>query len=354
MAKRMRAGGLVFGFVALLLPLLAQGDAARLLEAAIHREVVNGDLAGAMEAYRAISSDASAPHPIAARALLRLAQCQEKMGLRREAHTTYTRILREFTGESEIAAQARSRLTLSADAMPGPRNLRFEEGDTGRVPPGWFVPVLEKTTGSLAELQRSGCHSGRGCAVLVAPATAPGMVGNLMQSFSAAAYRGRSVRLRAWIKVEPASPEDRAQMWLHVFRPNGRSGFFDNMDDRPVRPSGWTSCEIAGEIDGDALFVDFGVTAIGRGQVWVDDVTFDLLPDEPATISGPRNLRFEQGDAGKVPPGWFVPALETGTGSLAELRRKGCRTGGCAVVVAPEGSSGVVGHLMQRCGCGPG
>jgi hypothetical protein len=106
------------------------------------------------------------------------------------------------------------------------------------------------------------------------------MVGNLMQSLAGAAYRGKTVRLRAWLKVEAASPEDRAQMWLHVFRPGGKPGFFDNMDDRPVRPADWTPCEIVAEIDNDAQFLDFGVTAVGRGRVWLEDVSFDIVPAE--------------------------------------------------------------------------
>ena len=273
----------------------AQGDPALRLAAAIHREVIGGDLPGAIAAYQSIAADVAAPRAVAARALLQLGQCQEKLGQRREAHATYTRLLREFASENEIANQARIRLAGWTDALPGPRNLRFEEGEAGKVPPGWFVPALEKTTGSLAELRHKGCRGEGGCAVVVAPATVPGVVGNLMQSFSAAAYRGKTVRLRAWLKVEAASPEDRGQLWLHVLRPNGKPGFLDNMDDRPVRPAGWTSCEIVAEVDPDAQFLDFGVTAIGRGRVWVDDVTFDIVPEEQVAAARTA-VRRQYGD----------------------------------------------------------
>jgi hypothetical protein len=70
---------------------------------------------------------------------------------------------------------------------------------------------------------------------------------------------------------------DRAQMWLSVDRANRRQGFFDNMNDRPVRSSDWTRCEIDAEIDHDATFVNFGVMSIGRGRVWVDDVSFEVV-----------------------------------------------------------------------------
>jgi hypothetical protein len=121
--------------------------------------------------------------------------------------------------------------------------------------------------------------------VVIAPATAttPESVGNLMQSFRAAAYRGKTVRLRAWVRVEAGGPEDRAQMWLRVDRPNGKVGFLEDMDGRPVRAPEWTSCEIVAEIDSDAQFVDFGVKSMGQARVWIDEVSFDIVPEEQVT-----------------------------------------------------------------------
>jgi len=304
--------GFVWGlaFLLCLLPLAAESDPAQQLESAIHREIITGDLAGAVAAYRSLAGTPNTPRPIAARALLQLGQCQEKLGQRRDAHTTYTRLVRDFASEPEIAAQAKSRLAGWTDALPGPRNLRFEEGEAGKVPPGWFVPTLERTTGSLAELHRKGCHSDGACAVLIAPATAPGSSGHLMQSFSAAAYRGKTVRLRAWLRVEAGSPEDRAQIFLQVDRPSGKASFFD-LEDRAIRPSNWTAAEIVAEIDPDAQFLAFGVTASGRGRVWVDDVTFDIVPDEQVTAARNAIRRQYAGDTSIVSfrySGWEATA----------------------------------------------
>jgi hypothetical protein len=313
--------------VVLITTATAQTDPASRLEASIHREVVEGDIRGAMIGYRTIAGDTAAPHNIVARSLLQLAQCQEKLGQRKEARATYARIVRDWSSETEIAAQARAQLAGWTDALPGPRNLRFEEGEAGKVPPGWFVPVVEKTTGSLAELRRKGCRTEGGCAVVTAPATSPGTGGNLMQSFSAAAYRGKTVRLRGWVRVEAASPEDRAQMWLHVDRPNGRLGFVDDMDDRPVRPSDWTSCEIVAEIDRDAQFLDFGVTAIGRGRVWVDDVTLDVVPEEQITAARNAIRRQYAGDTS------ITGFRFTGAEAVATIRVVGTRQGFARVEV---------------------
>jgi hypothetical protein len=98
-----------------------------------------------------------------------------------------------------------------------------------------------------------------------------------MQSFFASAYRGKTVRLRAWMRVDPELPDDHGQMYLIVSRVDRRRGFFDNMDDRPVRSGQWTQCEIVGDVARDAQFIEFGFMSFGRGRVWVDSVSFDVV-----------------------------------------------------------------------------
>jgi len=254
-------------------------------EAAIHQEVIAGNLSGAMEQYRAIVTRPDAGRSVSAKALLHIGLCQEKAGQREEAYDTYRHLVSEYSDQAEIVSLAHTKLA----AWSGPRNLKFEEGVVGKVPPGWFVPYsLPKDTDYLAELRRSGCRSRTGCALVMVPQNVPRPVGNLMQSFSAAAYRGKTVRLRAWLKLETffvtsigirlPGPEDRAQMWLNVERANRRNGFADDMNDRPVRSPEWSLCEITGEIGDDARFINFGVMSIGGGRVWVDDVSFEVIP----------------------------------------------------------------------------
>ena len=277
LALGLTAAGLLFG---------ALNDPEAQLEAAIHREIVEGNLTGAVDQYRAIASRAQTPRPVAARAYLQIGLCQEKAGQRKEAYDTYRRLVMDYGDQAEIVALAKTKL----DAWSGPRNLKFEEGVVGKVPPGWFVPSLPKDADYLAELRRGEvCHSSVGCAVVLAPSNVPRPIGTLMQSFSAAAYAGKTVRLRAWLRLEVYFPdaklgvrlpegEDRAQMWLNVERPNRQKGFSDDMDDRPVRTSNWTRCEIVARINDDARFINFGVMSIGGGRVWVDDVSFEVIP----------------------------------------------------------------------------
>ena len=237
-------------------------DSDMRLEAAIHREVVIGDLKGAIEEYKSILDAGSKES--AARALLQIGQCLEKLGRHTEAQEAYRRIVRQYADQAETVDRARGWL----DSFPGPRNLQFEQGAPGKAPPGWFVTAPPKDADQWAELHRTGCRSNRGCAVVRTPENAPIRVSGLEQTFSATAYRGKTVRLTAWIRMEGGDPEDRAQMWLSVDRAEG-------LTDQPVRSVNWTRCEIVTRIDEDATSIRFGFMSFGRGRAWVDDITVE-------------------------------------------------------------------------------
>jgi hypothetical protein len=267
----------------------AYSNSGERLESALHREIVLGDLTGSLTEYRAIFLDPGAPRAVAARALLQTARCQEKLGQSKDAYNTYRQLVAQFGDQPDILRLANLKLT----AWSGPRNIRFEEGAAGKAPPGWFVPSLPKDANYLSELRRDHCRGRGGCAFIMAPLNVPSPVGNLMQSFSAAAYRGKTVRLTAWLRVESLfvspspsiglrlpDPEDRGQMWMTVEGPNRRNGFSDNMDRRPVRSQQWTRCEITGPVDEDARFINFGFLSIGGGRVWIDDVSFEIVPSQ--------------------------------------------------------------------------
>lgn len=263
-----------------------EADLEMQLEAAIHREVVLGDLAGAMKEYRNLLAQSGVPRAVAARALLETGECLEKLGLGAEAYNSYRRVENEYGDQAAMVGLARTRLA----AWVGPRNLHFEEGLPGRVPPfPWTVQAPPKDAGYVAELRRDGCRTRTtGCAVVTAPVNVPGQPGNLMQSFSAEVYRGKTVRLRGWLKLEQFFPtaagtlrlpdaEDRAQLWLRVVRTDSRAGFSDSMDNRPVRSSEWSRAEITAEIDEDAKTIYFGVMSFGGARAWVDGLSFEVI-----------------------------------------------------------------------------
>ena len=88
-----------------------QADQAEVqLKAAITKETVDGDLKAAIELYRKIAQ--SSNRPVAARALIRMGQCYEKLGdaQAREARKAYERVVREFADQKDAAEQARALL----------------------------------------------------------------------------------------------------------------------------------------------------------------------------------------------------------------------------------------------------
>src|SRR5580698_1778591 len=77
------------------------------LEAGIEKEDVDGDLKSAMDIYQKIAADMSAPRDVRAKALLRLAGCDEKLG--KQAEQVYEQIVHDYA-DQPAAAKARKRL----------------------------------------------------------------------------------------------------------------------------------------------------------------------------------------------------------------------------------------------------
>lgn len=83
------------------------------LRAATEKEEVEGDLQAAIEQYPKSINDNGENRPVAARALLRLAGCYEKLG-RDEAQKTYERLIQDYADQPEVVVEARTRLALLA------------------------------------------------------------------------------------------------------------------------------------------------------------------------------------------------------------------------------------------------
>ena len=94
----------------------AQSDPARvLLEAAMKKEVVDGDLNAAIQQYKSVVSRYSNQRAVVADALIRMAECYQKLG-DSESRKIYERVLRDYADQRELAAEARTRLAALSPA----------------------------------------------------------------------------------------------------------------------------------------------------------------------------------------------------------------------------------------------
>src|SRR5262245_41516669 len=78
------------------------------LRAAIEIETVKGDLKKAIDEYKRLASNRD--RTVAAKALLRMAGCYEKLGST-EARRVYERVVKEFADQKESAEQAKAQLS---------------------------------------------------------------------------------------------------------------------------------------------------------------------------------------------------------------------------------------------------
>ena len=128
--KTRKAAVLVIAALSVILA-AAAGSAARqtgdrpevLLERAIQLETVDGDLEAAIGLYKKIVGATASSRAVAAKALLRLGGCYEKLGLE-EARKAYERLVREFADQPEQALAARGRL----EALGKPAEAGGETG----------------------------------------------------------------------------------------------------------------------------------------------------------------------------------------------------------------------------------
>ena len=125
------------------------------LQAAITKETVEGDLKGAIELYQKLADGSD--HAVAAKALVRMGQCYEKLG-NAEAMKAYERVVHEFSDQKEMVAAARARLAALAGGAgaPGSSTLTMRRiwagvDVSGKVSPdGRYVSFTDWETGDVA------------------------------------------------------------------------------------------------------------------------------------------------------------------------------------------------------------
>jgi hypothetical protein len=109
------------------------------------------------------------------------------------------------------------------------------------------------------------------------------------QFLRADSYRGKRVRLRGWVQQQSIVGSD-IGLWMRIDGPGVMLGF-DNFSTRPLLgTAGWHQVEVILDVPDDAIGIAFGVLMSGSGALFVDDMTFDVIPSiGPTTnqLAGP-------------------------------------------------------------------
>ena len=114
------AAVILIGFVAIQPFTRANAQSGNdLFQQALSKERAEGKLDEAIRLYERVVREFASDHALAAKALLQLGACYEKLG-NAEARGAYERLLRDFADQRDMVASARARLSaLSRGAQPG-------------------------------------------------------------------------------------------------------------------------------------------------------------------------------------------------------------------------------------------
>ena len=125
----------------------------------------------------------------------------------------------------------------------------------------------------------------------------------ISQAIAADSLRGRDIRMRGRVRIASANAQGWAGLWLRVDR-GQEVGFFDNMQDRPVRDTTWREYVIQGTIAADATRIVFGALGIGEMSLDVDAIEIDVRSAGGAwTPLAVRDAGFEESES-SAQPSW--------------------------------------------------
>jgi hypothetical protein len=112
----------------------------------------------------------------------------------------------------------------------------------------------------------------------------------LMQSFSAAEYRGKRLRFQAQVRTEEVVGW--SGLWMRVDCAERRSCAFYNSQDKPMSgTNGWTLRSVTLDVPADARSISFGVITGSSGTTWIDDLKMEAVDTRVAVDALPSRAQ---------------------------------------------------------------
>jgi erythromycin esterase len=187
-----------------------------------------------------------------------------------------------FVEKTASARPVEGGLRPAAQWLIAPANLDFESGEAGMPPRDWTVSSGISNFNFQIVASEENPRRGKLCTMI---SRAPGKhygetFGSLQQRLDAAAYRGKKIKLRAFVRTAVKGIGNQAYMWLRLakegFGPQATT-FYDNMADRPITVSEWREYEIVGDVPAEAQTISYGFALVGDGRAWIDAVAVEVI-----------------------------------------------------------------------------
>jgi len=143
-------------------------------------------------------------------------------------------------------------------------------------------------------------HSGKSCAFIRSKEDSIQGFGTYMQEILPGEYLNKSIKFSAYIKTK--NVKGWVGLWMRTDGPK-QTLSFDNMHNRPISgTTDWQKYEIILDVPKNAKDIAFGVLENSTGEVFFDDVQFEILGPPQGNLGTvgsealkqPINLDFEQ------------------------------------------------------------
>ncbi len=222
------------------------------LRAAIETETVKGDLKTAIEQYKKLAQ--SSERVVAAQALLRLADCYQKLG-DAQAQPVYERLVREFAEQKDVVATARARMASDRASGTGMvarqlwtstnysqvsigsdrRRVAVAEGGSSDI------QIRDLTTGQITRLKVTADPASG--AYPEWPVLSPDM------TRVAYAYAGPDTKWNYQLRIAATQPDAPSRplgtafpyMYVNGWAPDGKSVLVTNFGEHDVAQVAWVS-----------------------------------------------------------------------------------------------------------------
>jgi len=155
------------------------------------------------------------------------------------------------------------------------------------LPQNWFKAGSKPKSYHMGIDKGAGYH-GKNAATIQSNEKKIDGFGTLMQQFKPGKLANNRVKMTAYAKTESVNKS--SGLWLRVDQMGTSKPLsFDNMSNRPIiGTTAWTKYEIVLDVPANASLIAFGALLEGTGQIWFDNISFEIV-DNSVAVTGKIN-----------------------------------------------------------------